>query len=127
MSNTEANTKPELPSVADLKKKISVTGKDSKASQDAFESAFKSDSAKIQSEYAHLSGLIDHYEHKRLWSFFLMVLMLTMIGFQSFLLIKVGRGAWDFSDYEWLLPALLVQNLGQVVGLAVFVVRSLFK
>ena len=56
-----------------------------------------------------------------------MGLMGVMILFQSYLMFKVGVGDWDFSKYEWLLPALLVQNLAQVVGLAVFVVKALFK
>jgi hypothetical protein len=39
----------------------------------------------------------------------------------------VGVDVWSFTKYEWLLPALLVQNLAQIVGLAVFVVKALFK
>ncbi len=50
-----------------------------------------------------------------------------MIVFQAVLLWKVGKGQLDFAKYEWLLPALLVQNLGQVVGLAVYAVRYLFS
>ncbi len=53
--------------------------------------------------------------------------MAFMVVFQSFLLWMVGGGFWDFSEYEWLLPALLAQNLAQIVGLAVFVVKALFK
>lgn len=56
-----------------------------------------------------------------------MLLMAGMIGFQSYLLVRVGQGAWSFADYNWLLPALLAQNLAQVVGLAVFVVKALFS
>jgi hypothetical protein len=52
--------------------------------------------------------------------------MFSMISFQSFLLYEVGVGAWSFEKYTWLLPALLVQNLAQIVGLAVFVVKALF-
>lgn len=126
-TNVDLEAKAKLPSVADLKGNIVTTPSASKASQEAFESTFKASSASGQAEYAHLSGLYDHYKHKRYWSFFLMLLMLAMVGFQSCLLVKVGLGVWDFKDYEWLLPALLVQNLGQVVGLAVFVVKSLFK
>ncbi len=85
----------------------------------------KSVGAEIQ--YAHLRGLQDHYRHKSKWSWFLMGLMFGMVAFQSFLLYKVGAGAWDFTQYEWLLPLLLVQNLAQVVGLATFVVKALFK
>jgi uncharacterized membrane protein YcfT len=47
--------------------------------------------------------------------------------FQSGVVLAVGLQALNFVEYKWLLPALLVQNLAQVVGLAVFVVRSLFK
>ncbi len=50
-----------------------------------------------------------------------------MILFQWLLLGLVGVGIWDFTKYEWLLPVLLVQNLGQIIGLALVVVKSLFK
>jgi hypothetical protein len=47
--------------------------------------------------------------------------------FQCLLLFQVGRGEWDFTKYEWLLPILLVQNLGQIISLAFVVIKSLFK
>lgn len=50
-----------------------------------------------------------------------------MIGYQMILLVLVGHGALDFKDYDWLLPALLVQNLAQIVGLAIYAVRHLFS
>ena len=83
----------------------------------------------IQSEvsYEHLKGIRDHYKHKRNWSWLLMGAIAGMLIFQSVLLWQVGKGLLDFSQYEWLLPALLVQNLGQVVGLAVYAVRYLFS
>jgi hypothetical protein len=56
-----------------------------------------------------------------------MWVMAGMVVFQSVLLGLVGAGIWDFSAYDWLLPALLVQNLAQVIGLAVFVVKALFR
>lgn len=80
-----------------------------------------------QRSYAHLVGLQRHYSHKSQWSYFLMVMMLGMIAFQSFLLYKVGAQQWTFAQYEWLLPALLVQNLAQIAGLCVIVVQALFK
>lgn len=83
----------------------------------------------IQSEisYAHLQGIIDHYSQKGKWSKFLMVLVGGMVAFQSVLLLLVGAAVLDFTKYEWLLPALLVQNLGQVIGLAVYAVKFLFS
>lgn len=119
--------KPKLPTVEELKQSVISSKTGARDRQLTFEGEFKSEAAARQAEYAHLAGLLDHYKHKQWWSYFLMLLMVVMIGFQSFLLYKVGVKEWDFKDYEWLLPALLVQNLGQVVGLAVFVVRSLFK
>ena len=56
-----------------------------------------------------------------------MFVMAGMIIFQSVLLGMVGAGVWDFTKYQWLLPVLLAQNLAQVIGLAVFVVKALFK
>lgn len=80
-----------------------------------------------QLEYEHLKGVKDHYTHKGRWSFFLMCAVGGMLIFQSVLLVRVGQGRLDFSSYEWLLPALLVQNLGQVIGLAVYAVKYLFS
>ncbi len=56
-----------------------------------------------------------------------MVIMSIIVIFQCALLWCVGIGRWDFKDYKWLLPALLVQNLAQIVGLALVIVKSLFK
>jgi hypothetical protein len=84
-------------------------------------------SAESERSYAHLKGLKDHYWHKAYWSWFLSGIMGFMVFFQSVLLCCVGLGWWDFSKYKWLLPVLLAQNLAQIVGLAVFVVKALFK
>lgn len=56
-----------------------------------------------------------------------MGLLVFMILFQSGLLFSVGLGWLDFQAYRWLLPALLVQNLGQIIALAYVVVKSLFR
>ena len=56
-----------------------------------------------------------------------MVAIGTMLLFQMVLLICAGADWLDFKDYEWLLPSLLAQNLIQIVGLAVYAVRSLFR
>ncbi|MFQ3243739.1 MAG: hypothetical protein ACI9SP_000364 [Arenicella sp.] len=95
--------------------------------QQQFEENFNRTAVKSQFDYAHLKGLQDHYRHKSRWSIFLMVCMGGMIAFQSLLLVGVGFDWLDYSKYKWLLPALMVQNLGQIVGLAVFVVKGLFK
>ena len=75
----------------------------------------------------HIEGARDHYLHKGKWSRFLMRAIGGMILFQSGLLLLVGLGWLDFTPYDWLLPVLLVQNLGQVVGLALYAVRYLFS
>lgn len=88
---------------------------------------FSSVAADSEEKYEHLKGLREHYKHKGRWSNFLMCVMLGMVVFQCVLLGMVGAGQWDFSKYEWLLPLLLVQNLAQIIGLAVFVVKALFR
>lgn len=88
---------------------------------------FEVRAAENQRAWAHLKGLQDHYRHKGTWSIFLMIVLGGMISFQWLLLWMVGGGLWDFSAYQWLLPILLVQNLGQIIGLAFIVVKSLFK
>lgn len=78
-------------------------------------------------EWTKLTALRDHFRHKGNWSWFLMGLMGFMVAFQSFLIVMVGIGWWDFTKYEWLLPTLMIQYLLQVAGLAFVAVRSLFK
>jgi len=92
-----------------------------------FSRRFQRNSIAAQTEYAHLKGIQDHYWHKGNWSWFLMFAVASMLFFQSILLWQVGIGYLDFKEYDWLLPALLVQNLGQVIGLAVYAVRFLFS
>lgn len=97
------------------------------ASEAEYIKHFSAMSTDAQVEYAHLKGIKDHYKHKGRWSNFLILAIAAMLVFQSVLLVKVGIGEWDFSNYKWLLPALLVQNLTQVVGLSVWAVRYLFS
>jgi len=116
-----------LPSVAELKKEINKSDKDTRGRGEAFYDEFAIFSVKNERSYVHLRGLSAHYRHKGMWSYFIAFLMLLMIAFQSALLGMVGSGLWSFEKYTWLLPGLLVQNLAQVIGLAVFVVKALFK
>lgn len=75
----------------------------------------------------HKDGLVSHHILKTEWSTVLKWLLGGMICCQWILLTLVGFKVWDFSDYKWLLPTLLVQNFAQVVSLAFIVVQSLFK
>jgi hypothetical protein len=104
-----------------------VTGENPTKIEGIYRKKFSRDSIEAQAKYEHLQGLKDHYKQKGHWSTFLIILMGAMVVFQCVLLGMVGAGQWDFSEYEWLLPALLAQNLAQIVGLAIFVVKSLFK
>lgn len=95
--------------------------------EEYYQSEFGRTAVGLEEEFAHLNGVISHYRHKGYWSFFLMAIMAALVIFQSVLLGLVGGKIWDFSQYEWLLPLLLVQNFAQIIGLAVFVVKALFK
>jgi len=116
---------PTIPSVDELKEQVEpVFGE---AGQEDYELSFSVDASRAERAYLHLSGLDDHYRHKKKWSAWLLALIICMMIFQSATIVLVGLKWLDFAEYKWLLPALLVQNLAQVVGLAVFVVKSLFK
>lgn len=119
-----------LPSAEDVIANIETDDEDddlvSRYERD-FAEGFEQSSVWLETEYAHLQGIRDHYHHKGKWSFFLMGLLSSMIIFQWLLLWMVGIKWWDFTEYEWLLPILLVQNLGQIIGLAFIVVKSLFR
>ena len=84
-------------------------------------------SRKSEEQYAHLKGIQSHYLHKNYWSWLLMGCIPLMIVFQMVFLYLVGTGKLDFREYDWLLPTFLVQSFGQVIGLAVYAVRSLFR
>lgn len=120
-----------LPSVDDLLAEAEADDWGDVAEQSyleaGYDESFEAESVSIETSYAHLEGIRDHYDNKKGWSKFLMLLLGAMIVFQWLLLGMVGFGWWDFTQYEWLLPVLLVQNLGQIIGLALVVVRSLFK
>ena len=120
-----------LPKSGDVLKGIipseNSSGSGISRSEKQYLKRFQALSVEGQVQYAHLKGIQDHYKHKGRWSNFLIGAIAAMLIFQSVLLIKVGLGLWDFSQYEWLLPALLVQNLAQVVGLSVWAVKYLFS
>jgi len=124
MSEAEAAEQQPLPSVDELKEGLAEI--EDVSAQEAWLEGFNAESADQEAKYVRLQALRDHFAHKGKWSYFLMFLMLLLVGFQCLLLGLVGGKVWDFSDYDWLLPLLLVQNFAQIVGLAVFVVRSLF-
>lgn len=128
MSGTDDDPPEEsLPTPDEILASVDFDEDSSDEYQRQVERRFSEYSVRSEVEWAHLKGLQDHYWHKGNWSWFLMAIMAAMVIFQSFLLMMVGLGVWDFSKYEWLLPALLVQNLGQIIALAFVVVRSLFK
>ena len=121
-----------LPNVGELLREPSIAAADRTSTTSAideqlFDDHFSAKSILAEREWVHIKGLTDHYRLKGNWSVFLMALLGGMIVFQWTLLAMVGCGRWDFTQYKWLLPILLVQNLGQIIGLAVIVVKSLFK
>ena len=127
MSGDKNASEPSLPKAEEILAKLETDDKESNFLQRILERTFSNEAAKSESDWIHLKGLQDHYWHKGIWSWFLMFLLSVMVGFQSFLLFKVGVGEWNFEAYNWLIPALLVQNLGQIIALAVIVVKSLFR
>lgn len=120
---------PLLPRAKDVLAEVAGASSPSEVSrrERKYIERFGRNSADMQAEYAHLKGIEDHYKHKGRWSNFLILTIAAMLVFQSYLLVMVGTAKWSFVEYEWLLPALLVQNLAQVVGLSVWAVKYLFS
>lgn len=129
MSDELNQTSKKLPTAREILDSLApvVAGENLTKVEGIYRRKFSKDSIEAQAKYEHLQGLRDHYKQKGHWSLFLIILMGGMVVFQCVLLGMVGAGQWDFSKYQWLLPALLAQNLAQIVGLAIFVVKSLFK
>ncbi len=88
---------------------------------------WEADFLKAETAYAHLEGTKSHYRHKTIWSLFLVGCVAGMLVYQMWFLWAVGTDRLDFTEYDWLLPTFLVQSFGQIVGLAVYAVRSLFR
>lgn len=130
-SRSEAVSESALPTIEELLAETSDTSAEENEvrweDEQQFDSTFEIGAVDAERAWVHLKGLQDHYRHKKNWSNFLMLVLAGMIAFQWVLLAMVGCAAWDFTRYEWLLPILLVQNLGQIIGLAFVVVKSLFK
>lgn len=96
-------------------------------SEEAYRRKFTQDAIQQEYAYTHLAGIQDHYKHKGRWSWFLMGIIGLMMIFQLVLITLVGVKRFDFTEYEWLVQLLLVQNLAQVVGLAIYAVKYLFS
>lgn len=77
--------------------------------------------------WTKVRGMRDHFIHKGWWSGCLLGTIMWMVFFESLLVACVGFGWWDFSEYSWLVPTLMIQFLAQIVGLGLLVVKSLFK
>ena len=88
---------------------------------------FDSQELESRTQYEQYKGVQQHYKHKGQWSRFLLWAVGCMIGYQMILLVLVGSDVLNFEDYDWLLPVLLVQNLAQIVGLASYAVKHLFR
>lgn len=108
-----------------------VLGELAESEKDEAERGFRKRNARRglehEAAFLHVRGLQSHYQHKDRWSWFVGGCIAVMLVFQMVLLWLVGIGVWDFHEYDWLLPALMVQNLGQIIALATIVVRSLFR
>ncbi|MDN3711932.1 hypothetical protein QWZ10_09050 [Paracoccus cavernae] len=81
----------------------------------AYANDFEVRAADSERAWAHLKGLQDHYRYKGTWSKFLMRVLGGMIVFQWILLWRVGAGAWDFTEYQWLLPFFLSKTSAKLL------------
>jgi len=127
MSNSPEEPPRPTPTVADLLEAVKEVPGSSGVLLRGLGSTGQTDAIEAELAYTHLFGLQDHYGLKKIWAIAIMSLMFVMVVFQCILLGLVGGHEWSFTDYKWLLPALLVQNLAQIAGLAYIVVKALFN
>lgn len=106
---------------------IATPAQETRDLEAGYDASFSTAAIDAERAWEKLVGLRDHFRHKKYWSWFLMGLMGFMVVYQSWLIWMVGGGWWDFTDYAWLLPTLMIQYLLQVAGLALVAVRSLFR
>jgi uncharacterized integral membrane protein len=114
------------PTPDELLTALSFNEYESQEKEDRFARKFERDAIGRERDYAELRALSNHYDHKSYWSWFLLGVIGSMILFQMAVIRNIGQGEWRFVGYEWLIPALLVQNLAQVIGLSLFAVKALF-
>ena len=110
-----------LPNIKSVKESVSETTQEGPHPQSA------SEERALEEQYSDLKAKQDRYRHKNIWSWLLLGCVVAVFAFQFTLIALIGCGIWDFKAYEWLLPALLLQNFGQIAGLAFIVVKSLFR
>lgn len=75
--------------------------------------------------FNQMNAFKHHHDNKARWSVFVMYLMGGMIFFQCILLSKVGAGFWNFTQYPWLLQALMVTNFAEIAALAMVIIKAL--
>lgn len=125
---SEKKDKPsKTPPLDEALKQVKSSREVRDSSEQKFIAMYTRESITAEMQYAHLRGVQDHYKLKRDWSSIVICLMALMVFFQMILLMNVGTGTWDFREYDWLLPTLMLQYFGQVVGLAYLIVKSLYK
>lgn len=77
-------------------------------------------------ELAHLNGLKNFYFLRIKWSWSIFGFITFLIFFQSILTVLVGCGVLNFEKYPWFVSIFVTENCGQIIGLAIIVVKFLF-
>lgn len=91
------------------------------------------DNAKIKAQaeaklaLVEVTGRQQYFALRSRWSWFIIGWITFLIGFNVYLTAMVGRGCWDFSEYEWFITAVTVETFLQVVGMGYIAVRFLFS
>jgi hypothetical protein len=72
-------------------------------------------------------GLRDFYSLRKIWSWFIICCIKTLILAQIGFMICLGFGWLDFIKYKNVLTIFYFETFGQIIGLAVIVAKFLFR
>lgn len=82
---------------------------------------------KARKEQVEIAGRAKFYDLREKWSWWIILWISCLIGFNSALAVSVGLGLLDFSKYEWFITIVTVETFLQVVGMGYVAVRFLFS
>lgn len=88
--------------------------------------ARKIEELKFKRQKNHVVGQQIYYWLRNFWGVLLALVLVASVAFQFYLTWMIGKGEWNFKEYEQFLSVVTGGNFVQVVGLCIIVVNYLF-
>ena len=72
-------------------------------------------------------GREDYFALRKKWSFWIILWISILIGFNILLTACIGFDLLNFKDYKWFITTVTVETFIQIVGMGYIAVRYLFS